>query len=106
MPAHLRWELYPLPHGPRGRQLYGGSYFEETQWWTKPPGTSRTGELRFMLEEIFFLRGVWKNYRTLWPWSWLLHAGLYSLVAAVALGTAVLLTAQPTVGADGVLMAK
>ena len=31
MPAHLRWELYPLPHGPRDRQRYGGSYFEETE---------------------------------------------------------------------------
>ena len=26
----LRWELYPIPKGPRDRQLYGGSYFEES----------------------------------------------------------------------------
>jgi hypothetical protein len=28
MPAHLRWELYPIPKGPRARQSYGGSYLE------------------------------------------------------------------------------
>ena len=38
MPVHLRWDLYPIPKGPRDRQRYGGSYFEETEWWTKPVG--------------------------------------------------------------------
>jgi len=33
MPVHLRWDLYPIPKGPRDRQRYGGSYFEETEWW-------------------------------------------------------------------------
>jgi nitrate reductase gamma subunit len=82
MPAHLRWELYPIPRGARERQLYGGSYFEESEWWTKPPESSRVGEVRVMLEEIFLLMGVWKNFRGLWVWSWLLHAGLYALIAS------------------------
>ncbi len=105
MPAHLRWELYPLPHGPRDRQLYGGSYFEETEWWTKPPEASRTGELVFMLEEVLFLKGVWQRYRALWPWSWLLHVGLYSLVAAAVLGTVAQFTAKATLGAGSTMMA-
>jgi len=105
MPTHLRWELYPLPHGPRDRQLYGGSYFEETEWWTKPPETNRSGELLFMLEEVLFLKGVWQRYRTLWPWSWLLHVGLYSLVAAAVLGTVAQFTAKATLDAGSTMMA-
>ena len=37
-PMHLRWELYPVPHE-KGRD-HGGSYFEETDWWTLPRETS------------------------------------------------------------------
>ena len=42
-PRPLRWELYPVPKGPRQRQRYGGSYFQETDWWTKRPESSHTG---------------------------------------------------------------
>ena len=34
MPLHVRWELYPVPHE-KGRE-YGGSYFEELNWWKNP----------------------------------------------------------------------
>ena len=56
MPAHLRWELYPIPKGPRERQRYGGSYFEESDWWTKPPNTSHKSEAAFVLKEVLLLR--------------------------------------------------
>jgi nitrate reductase gamma subunit len=88
MPAHLRWELYPLPHGSKDRQMYGGSYFEEAEWWTKSMEPGRLGELRAMLQEIFLLRGVWAHFRELWIWSWLLHIGLYLLIGVAALGLA------------------
>jgi len=84
MPAHLRWDLYPIPKGSRERQRYGGSYFEETDWWTKPVETGRGGEVTFMLKEVFFLRGVFENFRTLWVWSLLLHWGLYLYVVSAA----------------------
>src|SRR5271166_2126606 len=77
MPAHLRWELYPIPKGPRERQRYGGSYFEDSDWWTHPRDTSHKSEAAFVLKEVFLLRGVWENFRALWLWSWLLHWGLY-----------------------------
>lgn len=81
-PPHLRWDLYPIPKGPREKQRYGGSYFEDTEWWTKSMGTSRRGELTFMLKEVFFLRGVFENFRALWVWSLLLHWALYLYIAA------------------------
>jgi nitrate reductase gamma subunit len=85
MPAHLRWDLYPIPKGDRKRQLYGGSYFEESEWWTKPAETGKRGELQFMLNEVLLLRGVWEGFRALWPWSFLLHWGLYAYILATAL---------------------
>ena len=33
-PVHLRWELAPIPHE-KGKGQYGGSYFEEFEWWTQ-----------------------------------------------------------------------
>jgi nitrate reductase gamma subunit len=89
MPAHLRWDLYPIPKGPHDRQRYGGSYFEETEWWTKPVGAGLGGEVVFMLKEVFFLRGVFKNFRGLWIWSLLLHWGLYLYIASTAVTVAV-----------------
>jgi hypothetical protein len=47
MPVHLRWDLYPIPHE-KGRSYYGGSYFEEVNWWTKPMHFSLVSEVREM----------------------------------------------------------
>src|ERR1039457_1178999 len=99
MPAHLRWELYPIPKGPKARQRYGGSYFEESDWWTKPLKTSHRSEVAFVLKEVFLLRGVWESFRGLWVWSWLLHWGLYLYVLATLLAVGeVLLPASAGLG--------
>lgn len=76
-PAHLRWELYPVPHEKGKKAKYGGSYLEESEWWTRPTEGSKIGELNVMIPEIFFLKGVWESNRALWFWSWAFHAGLY-----------------------------
>jgi nitrate reductase gamma subunit len=89
MPAHLRWELYPVPGGPRARAGYGGSYLEESEWWTRPIASSVGSELRVILPELFFLKGVWQHHRRLWLWSWLLHIALYLLMSAVGLAVLV-----------------
>ncbi|HYK91899.1 MAG TPA: hypothetical protein VE398_24245 [Acidobacteriota bacterium] len=98
MPVHLRWELYPVPHEPCARARYGGSYFEETDWWTRPRKRRFSGEVGVILQEVFLLKGVWRHNRELWPWSWLLHFGLYSMI-----GAAVLTLAGALQNAAGVL---
>jgi len=85
MPIHLRWEVYPVPHEEQSRVAHGGSYFEESDWWTKPRHSSLVGELRVMIPEILFLKGLWEFNRRLWLPSFLFHFGLYLLI-----GTAVL----------------
>ena len=97
MPVPLRWELYPIPKGPRERRLYGGSYFEDSDWWTKPQSTSHRGELAFMAREVLFLKSVREGFRGLWFWSWLLHWGLYLYAAATVLGIAGILTSSGTI---------
>lgn len=83
MPKAVRWELYPVPKGSPERQLYGGSYFEETEWWTKPEERSRLGEIKFVIREVLTLHTVRENFPALWPWSLALHWGLYLYIAAI-----------------------
>jgi nitrate reductase gamma subunit len=84
LPAHLRWELAPIPHE-KGKGYYGGSYLEEYEWWRQPRHRSHTASIIYMLQEIFLMRGIWKNNRSLWPFSLLLHAGIYFFVIALLL---------------------
>lgn len=79
MPRHLRWELYPVAHEGK-RASYGGSYFEELNWWTKPRKFSLIGEIKGMLPEMLFMKALWENNRPLWFRSFPFHFGLYLLI--------------------------
>lgn len=90
-PMHLRWELYPVPHE-KGKDGYGGSYFEEVDWWSHPRETSLIGEIRAMLEEMLLIRSLWHRNRPHWYASFPFHGGLYLLFGftlLLALGAAV-----------------
>jgi nitrate reductase gamma subunit len=84
MPVHLRWDLYPIPHE-KGRGHYGGSYFEEVDWWTKPAEVSVRSELREVAKEILFIQSMYHNNRSLWACSFPFHFGLYALIVFVFL---------------------
>jgi hypothetical protein len=62
MPMHLRWELYPVAHEGGGRAAYGGSYFEESDWWKKKREVSLLGELKVMVFP-FTLGSTWSQQR-------------------------------------------
>lgn len=78
-PVHVRWELYPVAHEPK-RNKYGGSYYEEANWWKKKNKKSHVAELWAMFEEIIFLKGVFVHNRKLWYFSFPFHFGLYLIV--------------------------
>jgi len=84
LPLHLRWELYPVAHE-KGRAGYGGSYLEESDWWTKPRATSLLGELKVMIPEILLLAGVWEHNRRHWFRTFPFHFGLYVLAGLIGL---------------------
>lgn len=83
-PAHLRWELYPMPKGTREQQAYGGSYFERSEWWKHPATESRLSELLYIAREVFAFATLRRRNRPLWLWSWCMHMGLYLFAANVA----------------------
>lgn len=85
LPVHLRWELYPVPHEEKKRARYGGSYFETTDWWTRPREESLAGDLGYMLSEILFLKALWEFRRKMWYRSYPFHLGLYLLIGSLAL---------------------
>ena len=84
-PLHLRWELYPVPHESPERVEHGGSYFEELDHWTKPSKFNWVSEMKFMIPEILFLKGLWEFNRPLWWRSFPFHFGLYLLIGALKL---------------------
>lgn len=84
MPLHLRWELYPVAHE-AGKASYGGSYFEEGDWWTKPIKPSLMGELSGMMSEMIFVKGLYEENRKLWNKSFPFHFGLYMLIGFTGL---------------------
>jgi nitrate reductase gamma subunit len=84
MPVHLRWELAPIPHE-KGKNKYGGSYLEEFEWWQKKRQKSLMAIIIYMAKEILLLKGVWKNNRSLWPFSFSLHTGIYLVIISAVL---------------------
>ena len=85
LPAHLRWEIYPVQHETAARAAYGGSYLEEINWWEGKEKKSLFNEITYMLPEILFLKGLWKENRTLWWLSFPFHFGLYLMIGAFGL---------------------
>ncbi|MEW6661920.1 MAG: respiratory nitrate reductase subunit gamma [Bacillota bacterium] len=79
MPMHSRWELYPVPKEKGERGEYGGSYFEDLEWWNKPREVSHIGELKEMLKEMLFIKNLFVNQRPFWWLSYSLHLGIYLL---------------------------
>jgi nitrate reductase gamma subunit len=102
MPLHLRWELYPVAHE-AGRAQYGGSYLEESEWWTKPRETSLWGDLKMMVPEIVFLVALKEHNPKLWVRSYPFHFGLYLMTgcAVVMGGVGILAAVWPAVLAGG-----
>ena len=84
-PMHLRWELYPVPHEEPKRAAHGGSYFEVSDWWTHSTHFSLWGELKAMVPEMAFLKGLWEFNRPMWRRSFPFHFGLYLAAASAAL---------------------
>jgi len=83
-PVHLRWELAPIPRE-KSRGNYGGSYLEEYEWWKKSREQSTIAPLIYMAREIFLLHSVRMHNRSLWPFSFALHLGIYLFFAALFL---------------------
>jgi nitrate reductase gamma subunit len=96
MPMHVRWELYPVAHEAK-KAHYGGSYLEESDWWTKPRESSLLGELKVMVPEILFLVAVKEHNPKLWVRSFPFHFGIYLVIGCtlIMMGNGVLTAIAP-----------
>jgi len=72
-----------VPHETSPRAAHGGSYFEESEWWTKPRRVNRTGEVAVMAREILLLETVRKAKPSLWWRSQIFHSGVFLVLAAI-----------------------
>jgi nitrate reductase gamma subunit len=84
-PLHVRWELYPVKHEAGRKAQYGGSYMEELNWWEKERKSSFFNEIKYMIPEILFLRGLKKENPRLWKISFPFHFGFYLVIGTLAL---------------------
>ena len=107
MPLHLRWDLYPIPHE-KGKGEYGGSYFEEVDWWTKPANVSISSEVKEMSKEILFIQSMFHNNKPLWIFSFPFHFGLYVSIAFVVFvwAGAILTQFDVTIAADASILGQ
>jgi nitrate reductase gamma subunit len=85
MPVHVRWEIYPVQHETTDKLSHGGSFMEELNWWEKKRKSSLWNEAKYMVPEILFIRGLWKENRSLWRVSFPFHFGLYLMIATFGL---------------------
>ncbi len=85
MPMHVRWELYPVPHEGKA---WGGSFYEDVDFWKKTRHKDHFNQYRFMIPEILFIRALHEDNRSLWYWSFPFHMGLYLCLGGLALMTA------------------
>lgn len=88
-PLHVRWEIYPIPHEGAKKASYGGSYMEETNWWTKERHVDHLGDLKAMVAEVLFLMATYEHNPKLWIRTYPFHLGLYALMG----GTIILIFA-------------
>lgn len=79
-PLHIRWELYPIPHEGPKRAAYGGSYMEETNWWTKKRHVDHWMDIKAILEEVLLLKATWEHNQPLWLRTYPFHIGMYLLM--------------------------
>ncbi len=79
--THSRFDLYPVPKEGGDKAKYGGSYFEQPEWWTKERHTSLGSETVDIMKEMLFIRKLFINQRSLWWGSFLFHGGIYVMFA-------------------------
>jgi len=80
MPKNLRWELYPVATEAGHKSKYGGSYFEEFEFWTKPIHKNLMRGIWEMAKKYLSMWGYFRRVRSYWfvlyPW----HIGFYLIV--------------------------
>lgn len=81
-PVHVRWELYPVAHEGK-KASYGGSFMEESDWWTKKRHIDHLGDILALMKEVAFLHATFEHNLKLWFRTYPFHLGLYMLMGGI-----------------------
>ncbi len=96
MPVHSRVDLYPVPGEGNGRGAYGGSYFENVNWWERPRPHNFMAEVWYIAKEMLFILRMFENQRSLWWASYAFHLGIYVMFGwSILMGISVILYPAP-----------
>jgi len=79
LPVHLRWELYPMPH--EEKYHYGGSYFEDVDWWTKTRRKRFLKSIISFFKEYLYFESYFKKQKSYWIALYAFHIGSILLIA-------------------------
>jgi len=79
MPTHLRWELYPVMH--EENHQYGGSYFEQVDWWIKNRRKHFIKSILLFLNEYAFFGSYFRLQKSYWVVLYICHIGFILLIA-------------------------
>jgi nitrate reductase gamma subunit len=78
LPPHIRWDLYPVIHEEHYR--YGGSYYEQPEWWAKPRPKNRWRSFLYSMKDNFYMGEYYKRNPLYWlfllPW----HLGFIFII--------------------------
>jgi nitrate reductase gamma subunit len=94
MPKSVRWELYPVATEGVKKFRYGGSYFEDLEFWTKPVKKRVARGIWELAKKYLTMWGYFTRVKAYWfglyPW----HVGFYLIVLfhGLALLGAILIT--------------
>ncbi|MCX5808149.1 MAG: respiratory nitrate reductase subunit gamma [Proteobacteria bacterium] len=78
LPVHLRWELYPVMH--EENYQYGGSYFEQVDWWTRIRQKRYLRGFLFLLKEYFVLGEYFQKHKAYWYFLYPWHIGFILII--------------------------
>ncbi|MDI6725696.1 MAG: respiratory nitrate reductase subunit gamma [Smithellaceae bacterium] len=78
MPRHMRWDLYPVIHEENYR--YGGSYYEQQEWWNKPRHKNLWRSLFYALKDNFYMGEYFKKNRWYWAFLFSWHLGFIFII--------------------------
>jgi nitrate reductase gamma subunit len=78
MPLHIRWDLYPVIHEEHYR--YGGSYYEQQEWWTKPCPKNTWRSLLYSLKDNLYMGEYYERNRLYWSFLLPWHIGFIFII--------------------------
>ncbi len=78
LPRHMRWDLYPVIHEENYR--YGGSYYENQEWWTRPRPKAHLRSLLYALKDNFYMGEYYRKNPVYWSFLLPWHLGFIFII--------------------------